>query len=118
MDIGSRLPLSVLSGLSNPSIDGQKPKDLESAAKAFESLFVNELMKSMRKANEALLSDTDMPLMSDDVKFFQSMFDDQTGRHLSDKGGLGIADALIRQLESVNQPVASPYRRWDEEGEK
>ena len=116
MDIGSRLPLSALSGLSAPSASQQKPKDLESAAKAFESLFVNELMKSMRKANEALLSETDMPLMSDDVKFFQSMFDDQIGRDLSDRGGLGIAEALIRQLGSAGQPTASPYKRWDEEG--
>lgn len=115
MDIGSRLPLSALTDISASSASQKKPEDLESAAKAFESLFVNELMKSMRKANEAMLSDTDMPLMSDDVKFFQSMFDDQMARHLSSNGGLGIADALVRQLESINQPTASPFQRWDEE---
>lgn len=115
MDIGSRLPMSALSSLSTPAASQKKPEDLESAAKAFESLFVNELMKSMRKANEAMLSDADMPMMSDDVKFFQSMFDDQMARHLSDNGGLGIAEALIRQLESIDQPIASPYKRWQEE---
>lgn len=117
MDIGSRLPLSALSDLSASSASPKKPEDLASAAKAFESLFVNELMKSMRKANEAMLSDTDMPLMSDDVKFFQSMFDDQIARHLSDNGGLGIASALIRQLESIDQPVVTPFKRWQEESQ-
>lgn len=117
MDIGSRLPLSALSDFSTSSVSTKKPDDLESAAKAFESLFINELMKSMRKASEAILSDTDMPLMSDDVKFYQSMFDDQMGRHLSDNGGLGIAEALIRQLESIDQPTASPFKRWDKESQ-
>ncbi|MGB1272182.1 MAG: rod-binding protein [Endozoicomonas sp.] len=78
--------------------------DLESAAKAFESLFVNELLKGMRKANEALMAgNDDLPMMGDDVRFFYSMFDAQLAQHLSSndrngKGGLGIAQALIRQL--------------------
>lgn len=73
-------------------------RDIESAAKAFESMFVNELMKSMRKANEAMMAGSELPMMGKDTRFFHSMFDAQLAEHLSDNGGLGIAQALIRQL--------------------
>lgn len=76
----------------------QPEKELEKAAKEFESLFLNELMKSMRKANQALASDSDTSSMGDDVQVFQSMFDQQVAEDISKKGSLGIAESLIRQL--------------------
>ena len=83
------------------SENAKAPEDIETAAKAFESLFVNELLKSMRKANEAIMTDAeDMPMMGDEVRFFYSMFDSQLAQHLSDNGGLGIAQALMSQLDS------------------
>lgn len=95
----------MLSGIS-PAFDismsanskAEKVEDIESAAKAFESLFVNELLKSMRKANEAMMAGSELPMMSKDTQFFHSMFDSQLAEHLSESGGLGIAQALIRQL--------------------
>ena len=53
MDIDSRLSLSALTDISVSSAGQKKPEDLESAAKAFESLFVNELMKSMRQSQRS-----------------------------------------------------------------
>ena len=73
-------------------------EDIESAANAFESLFVNELLKSMRQANEAMMAGSDLPMMGKDTRFFYSMFDAQLAEHLSESGGLGIAQSLIRQL--------------------
>ena len=91
-------PLDTISTALNQN--SQTPEDIESAAKSFESLFINELLKSMRKANEAMMSgDEDVPMMGDDVRFFHTMFDSQLAEHLSDNGGLGIAQALIRQLD-------------------
>ncbi len=95
----------MLSGI-NPTFDiaasanlkAEQVEGIESAAKAFESLFVNELLKSMRKANEAMMAGSELPMMSKDTQFFHSMFDSQLAEHLSEKGGLGIAQALIRQL--------------------
>ncbi|MDD7804836.1 MAG: rod-binding protein [Endozoicomonas sp. (ex Botrylloides leachii)] len=78
----------------------QVPQDLKSAAHSFESLFINEWLKSMRKANEAMMTDgEDNPMMGDDVRFYYSMFDSQLAQHLSSNGGLGIAETLIRQLD-------------------
>ena len=52
----------------------------------------------MRKANEAMMAGSELPMMGKDTRFFHSMFDAQLAEHLSDNGGLGIAQALIRQL--------------------
>ncbi|WP_067515261.1 rod-binding protein [Endozoicomonas ascidiicola] len=91
--VGNIADPTILSSAEPGNIDS-----LEAAAKEFESLFVNELLKSMRQANEAMMSDTESPMMSNDTRFFYSMFDAQLAEHLSEHGGLGIAQALIRQL--------------------
>ena len=70
---------------------------LEKAAKQFESIFTQMLLKSMRKANEAL-EDKDSPFNSSGVKFFEEMHDQQLAMHLSDKGSLGLADLIVQQL--------------------
>ncbi|WP_422413744.1 MULTISPECIES: rod-binding protein [unclassified Endozoicomonas] len=99
MDIGSTLSAKHLAGIYQPdSGQGKAPEDLKEAAEAFEAIFVNELLKSMRRANEAMMSSSDLPTSGKDVQFFQSMFDSQIAGHLGKEGGLGIAEALIRQL--------------------
>lgn len=69
---------------------------LEEVARQFESLFMNEMLKSMRKANEVFKSD----LMGDgnDRKFYEEMFDHQLSVNMSQNGGVGLADVLVRQL--------------------
>ena len=91
--IGNIADPTILNAGKTENIDS-----LEVAAKEFESLFVNELLKSMRQANEAMMSDSDLPMMSNDTRFFYSMFDSQLAEHLSENGGMGIAQALIRQF--------------------
>ncbi|MGB0360158.1 MAG: rod-binding protein [Endozoicomonas sp.] len=94
--------LTGIGNIANSTIlNPEKPNNfdsIEAAAKEFESLFVNELLKSMRQANEAMMSDSDLPMMSNDSHFFYSMFDSQLAEHLSENGGLGMAQALIRQF--------------------
>ena len=70
---------------------------LEKAAKQFESIFTQMLLKSMRKANEAL-EDKDSPFNSSGVKFFEEMHDQQLAMHLSEKGSLDLADLIVQQL--------------------
>jgi len=73
-----------------------KNQAIEAIAKQFESVFLNMMMKSMRDANEAF-KDESMS-SSNEMDFYQNMFDQQLALTLS-KDGIGIADALMRQLQ-------------------
>jgi flagellar protein FlgJ len=74
----------------------QDPTALKEAAKQFESLFTQMLLKSMREANKSFGGDS--LFGSDQADFYQDMFDNQMALHLSKGKGLGLADMLIRQL--------------------
>ncbi len=76
--------------------DTEKQQALEAVAKQFESVFLNMMMKSMREANEAFKDDS--MSSSNEMDFYQNMFDQQLTLTLS-KDGVGIADALMRQLQ-------------------
>jgi flagellar protein FlgJ len=83
----------------------QDPAALKEAAKQFESLFTQMLLKSMREASKSF---GDSMFGSDQADFYQSMFDDQMAVHLSQGKGLGLADLLFRQLA---QPSSSEMAR-------
>ncbi|MDX1635604.1 MAG: flagellar assembly peptidoglycan hydrolase FlgJ [Marinobacter sp.] len=73
-----------------------KKSALEQVAKQFESLFLSEMLKSMRSANKVLSEGN--YLNSSQSEFYQEMFDSQLSLSLSKQQGLGLADALVRQL--------------------
>jgi flagellar protein FlgJ len=68
------------------------PEAAQGAAKQFEALFLNMMMKSMRDATPQ-----DGPMDSDQSKMFTTMLDQQMTQKMADKG-IGLADALVRQL--------------------
>lgn len=75
---------------------------LKKVAQEFESIFINMMLKNMRQSNEAIGSDL---FSSNESKQYQEMLDSQMSQSLSKAGGMGIADALIRQFQgqgSVN----------------
>jgi flagellar protein FlgJ len=76
---------------------------LEEAAKQFEAIFVQMLLKSMRKAQEAL-ADKDSPFNSEQVKFYRDMHDQQIATDLSTQGSIGLADVIVQQM-SINKGV-------------
>ncbi|MFT5635499.1 MAG: flagellar protein FlgJ, partial [Cognaticolwellia sp.] len=79
------------------SNDKASKKDaLEQAAKQFEAIFMQMLMKSMRKAQEVLESDS--PLNSESTKFYRNMHDQQMSLELSNNGALGLSELIVRQL--------------------
>ena len=69
---------------------------LEQAAKQFEAIFMQMLMKSMRKAQEVLESDS--PFNSQSTKFYRDMHDQQMSLELSNNGSLGLSELIVRQL--------------------
>ncbi|WP_271271784.1 flagellar assembly peptidoglycan hydrolase FlgJ [Aliamphritea hakodatensis] len=74
------------------------PAALQAVAEQFEQLFMNMMMKSMRQANDAFGSDN--PLNSSKVKFYQGMADTQLTKDLSESGGIGLADIIVKQLSA------------------
>lgn len=81
---------------SNADDKASKEAALETAAKQFESIFMQMLLKSMRKAQEVLESDS--PFNSESSKFYRDMHDQQLSIELSDNGALGLAPLIVRQL--------------------
>ncbi len=72
-------------------------KVLEEAANQFEAIFVQMMLKSMRKAQDAI-ADEDSPFNSEQMKFYRDMHDQQLATDLSSGKGLGLADLIIKQL--------------------
>ncbi|MGH1462955.1 MAG: flagellar assembly peptidoglycan hydrolase FlgJ [Neptuniibacter sp.] len=69
---------------------------LQLAAKQFEQLFLNMLLRSMREANAAFGEDNFMN--SSQTKFYQGMFDNQLAMEMANDKGIGLTDVLVRQL--------------------
>lgn len=93
--INTSFDFSGLASLRNDA-RAQDPAALKEAAKQFESLFTQMLLKSMRDANKGFGEDSLFGSQQGD--FYQDMFDDQMAMHLSKGKGLGLADMLVQQL--------------------
>jgi flagellar rod assembly protein/muramidase FlgJ len=95
------------------SAHAQNPQALREAARQFESLFTQMMLKSMRQANESMPSGTSM-VDNDQSKMYLEMFDNQLALQLSKGRGLGLADMLTKQLaqmgaaQGVAEPTAPP----------
>lgn len=73
--------------------DERDPETLRKVARQFEGIMMQMLMKSMRQASMGggLLD-------SEKTMFYRDMYDQQMSIHLGEKGALGIADMIVKQL--------------------
>ncbi len=69
---------------------------LRQAAEQFEAIFMNMLLSSMRKANQAF--EVEGMMNSQTTKFYQDMQDSQMATELAKNGSLGLADLLVQQF--------------------
>ncbi|WP_433736646.1 flagellar assembly peptidoglycan hydrolase FlgJ [Pseudomonas putida] len=84
--------------------DKNSDANMRKVAQEFESLFLGEMLKSMRSATEALGKDN--PMNTPEAKQYQEMYDQQLAVSMSrEGGGIGLADVLMRQM-SKNKPLA------------
>ena len=84
--------------------DKNSDANMRKVAQEFESLFLGEMLKSMRSATEALGKDN--PMNTPAAKQYQEMYDQQLAVSLSrEGGGIGLADVLMKQM-SRNKPLA------------
>ena len=74
------------------------PESVKGAAKQFEALFLNMVMKSMRDATPQ-----NGPFDNEQTKMFTSMLDQQLSQSLAQRG-VGLADVLTRQLSASTRP--------------
>jgi peptidoglycan hydrolase FlgJ len=82
------------------SAAAKSPDATPEAARQFEALFVQMMLKSMRDASNAFSDDSD--------KSYRDMFDQQISLEMTRGKGLGLADMLTRQLaaNAGTAPVA------------
>nr|WP_314559536.1 flagellar assembly peptidoglycan hydrolase FlgJ [uncultured Pseudomonas sp.] len=103
-DSGSYSDLNRLNQLKVGD-DKNSEGNMRKVAQEFESLFLSEMLKSMRSATEALGKDN--PLNTPAAKQYQEMYDQQLAVSMSrEGGGIGLADVLMRQMQK-NKPVAA-----------
>ncbi|WP_339807055.1 flagellar assembly peptidoglycan hydrolase FlgJ [uncultured Marinobacter sp.] len=86
---------SGLNALKNQAGDDRKGA-LEEVARQFEGLFLSQMLKSMRAANKVLAEGN--YLNSQQSEFYQDMFDSQLSLSMSRGQGMGLTDAMVRQL--------------------
>ena len=106
LDSGSYSDLNRLNQLKVGK-DRDSEQNVRKVAQEFESLFLNEMLKSMRSATEVLSQDN--PLNSQASKQYQDMHDQQLSVTLArDGGGIGLADVLMRQLSKREASTEKP----------
>lgn len=86
-------------GALRASARQNSPESIKAAARQFEALFMNMVMKSMREATPQ-----DDLFGGQQTKMYTSMLDQQISQTLSNRG-VGLADVLVRQLTN-NRSIA------------
>ena len=74
--------------------DGQSEPALRAAAQQFESMFLQEMMRTMRQAT--IKGDL---LESHALETFEGMFDKEVAMQMAKRGGMGLADMLVQQMK-------------------
>lgn len=92
---------SDFSGLNQLQADARErtPETTREAARQFEALFVQMMLKSMREAGSVFAEDRDTT--------YDEMFDQQIAIEMTREKGMGLADMLVRQLGGVVQQQSS-----------
>lgn len=86
--------------------DGEE--NVKKVAQEFESLFVNEMLKSMRAAGDVFAEGNF--LNSNESKTYRDMYDQQLAVTISKGHGIGLADVLTRQLSKTKSTgKANPF---------
>lgn len=75
---------------------------LQAAAKQMEGIFLNMMLQSMRDAN-AVFGEGNL-FESKDSEFYQGMYDKQLTLDISNNGGIGLADVIVRQMSRQAVP--------------
>lgn len=78
------------------STDPDPRAQLEAASEQFEALFLQQILKQMRKAGDVLSAGN--PMRSRELDTLRDFYDEVLAETLAEKKQTGIADLLVRQL--------------------
>ena len=94
-------------GLRTGNLTPVERARMRQAAREFESIFIGQILKSMRQASahgKTLLSGTGQ-------RVYQDMMDEEFSKAMSQGGGIGLADLLMKDLlrqAGVTKKASSP----------
>ncbi len=77
-------------------VGSARREPLEIAAEQFEALFLQQILKQMRKAGDVLAADN--PMRSRELDTMRGFYDEMLADTLAGKKQTGIADLLVKQL--------------------
>lgn len=81
-------------------IGSPRREQLEVAAEQFEALFLQQILKQMRKASDVLSADN--PMRSRELDTMRDFYDEVLAETLAGKKQTGIADLLVKQLSGTS----------------
>lgn len=102
MSIVSLLPPTNNSVSADAKVVAQ-PSALEVAAEQFEALFLQQVLKQMRKAGDVLAADN--PMRSRELDTMRDFYDGMLADTLATKRQTGIADLLVKQLSGTANQI-------------
>jgi flagellar protein FlgJ len=90
-------PALLIGQVQKPGTAGKKddPKGLCRVSQQFEAIFIQQLFKGMR----ATVPDGGLQEKDGSIQIFQDLMDHQVAEEMARKQGLGIAEALFRQMQ-------------------
>lgn len=94
MEIHGMTPHSLRKSAEKLPSMQKKDAQLEKACKEFESLFLNQLLTSMRKTIPKVDGKE-----SNEKKMYESMMDQQLAKTWAQSDGIGLANVLYQQLK-------------------
>lgn len=99
-DLSARFALDV-QGVDNLKLQAKQssPEALKAAARQFEAVFMNMLLKSMRETTSQ-----DGMFDSEQTRMYTSMLDQQLAQSMASRG-IGLADVMVRQLSTAAAAV-------------
>jgi Rod binding domain-containing protein len=77
---------------------GASQKEMEKVARDFESVFINKLFESMRKA----IPKSDL-LDSSEMDMYQTMMDQEMAKEMSKQKGMGMGEMVYNDLSRMNK---------------
>ncbi len=80
-----------------PETAGSDPEQLRRSCQEFEAIFIQEMFKAMR----ATIPDGGLIPRGNDQQIFQDLLDQNIAMDMARRQGLGLADALFRQLQQL-----------------
>lgn len=101
----------VPSGQPGESPEQVRREQLQAASEQFEAMFLQQILKQMRKAGDVLSAGS--PLRSRDLDTMRDFYDEALAEHLASRKQTGIADLLVRQLSAEPTDTAEPVALAD-----